>query len=332
MRRYLRSLLWLVFAASFPPIAVAQAAQLGASPATAARSVDAIVDSGAAGGPGLYWIDPDGPGGERPYQAYVEMPSRFVSRYTHQKASLRLQGDAAPLLSGVEQPLREASSRRPLPIRHTAAVSYGVKAANLAEELVQPEAEDTWAKMKQYVERGASQGFWDSPGEAVLAWVPVLYHLRFYTPDGRFAFEPDGRVAAPLSDEQQLAAREQVEKDYANHGHGMTGATGGEQFIAYVQQRLAIARRQAASSPLMNLMAVVGLVGAWGVWSYAADKRPREVAVEQKQAIRPIHHRRSSYRQKLYRSDFFPLRTPPAVAFSGRTAVQGGRIRMLPRR
>ncbi len=51
----------------------AHAATLGSSAANAAFSAKQIQENGFSAGDGLYWIDPDGAGGETAFQAYADM-------------------------------------------------------------------------------------------------------------------------------------------------------------------------------------------------------------------------------------------------------------------
>lgn len=53
--------------------APAEAAPIGSSAADPAVSAKQILLLGAGTGNGFYWIDPDGPGGDRPFQAYADM-------------------------------------------------------------------------------------------------------------------------------------------------------------------------------------------------------------------------------------------------------------------
>src|SRR5690606_27794047 len=50
-----------------------QAALSGSSAANPGISAKQILDYGASTGDGIYWIDPDGPGGNAPFQAYADM-------------------------------------------------------------------------------------------------------------------------------------------------------------------------------------------------------------------------------------------------------------------
>jgi hypothetical protein len=70
MKKNLLALIWFaVLSLMFPEILLA----FGESSSNPGISAKHILETGYSTGNGVYWIDPDGPGGEPPFQAYCDM-------------------------------------------------------------------------------------------------------------------------------------------------------------------------------------------------------------------------------------------------------------------